>query len=136
MTETLQLEVASEESIEMQPEPRLLIEWSSRWSEFWDSIGPALRRSEARLAGEAPFGLIPLRIMAPSYVLEAFLILAAILGPAKIAQLQPRVVPKPAAHEVIYYSGDELPRTEDLGGAEAGASGRGGGRASARRRTS
>ncbi len=30
-------------------------------------------------------------------------------------------------YEVIYYSGDELPRTEDLGGAQAGATGRAGG---------
>jgi hypothetical protein len=33
------------------------------------AIKPALARSKARLAGEAPFGLIPFRIMIPSYFL-------------------------------------------------------------------
>ncbi len=107
--------------------PRLLVNWSSPWSEFFSSIKPALRRSEARLAGEAPFGLIPLRIMVPSYFLEAFLILAAIFVQIKVAELRPYVAPRLSAHDVIYYTGDELPRTEDLGGAEAGTAGRAGG---------
>ena len=91
------------------------------------SIRPALARSERRLAGEAPFGLIPLRIMVPSYFLEAFLIFAAIAMQVKIAELRPFVAPRFSRHDVIYYSGDELPRTEDLGGAEAGTTGRAGG---------
>jgi TonB family protein len=107
--------------------PKFQVEWSSRWQEFVQSIKPALKRSEARLAGEAPFGLIPLRIMIPSYVIEAFVIFAAIAIQIKIAELGPKVSPRISAHEVIYYSGDELPRTEDLGGAPAGAQGRGGG---------
>lgn len=107
--------------------PRLLVEWSSPAREFLSSIKPALSRSERRLAGEAPFGLIPLRIMIPSYVLEAGLIFAAILVQIKIEELRPYVVPRLQSHEVIYYTGDELPRTEDLGGAEAGTSGRAGG---------
>ena len=133
MTETLQLENVAPEAQPVAPhaapheEPRLLIPWSSRWREFTGSLGPALRRSEARLAGEAPFGLVPLRIIIPSYVLEALLIFVLIAAPAKIAELRPHVVPKPSPHEVIYYSGAELPRTEDLGGAEAGTSGRAGG---------
>ena len=85
------------------------------------------RRSEARLAGEAPFGLIPFRIMIPSYVLEAFLIFAVIVVQVKIEELRPYVAPRFSSHDVIYYSGDELPRTEDLGGAEAGTAGRAGG---------
>ncbi len=40
--------------------PKLLVEWSPPWREFVSSIRPALARSERRLAGEAPFGLIPL----------------------------------------------------------------------------
>jgi len=107
--------------------PRLLVEWSSRWPDFLSSIKPALARSEARLAGEAPFGLIPLRIMLPSYFVEAFLILAAIFLTYKIAELRPYVSPRLSPHDVIYYTGDELPRTEDLGGAEAGTAGRAGG---------
>jgi hypothetical protein len=97
--------------------PKLLVEWSSPWREFVGSIRPALARSERRLAGEAPFGLIPLRIMVPSYFLEAFLIFAAIAIQMKIAELRPFVAPRFSSHDVIYYSGDELPRTQDLGGA-------------------
>lgn len=124
MSETLQLE---EEVVAVHDVPRLTVDWSSPWSEFASSIKPALKRSEARLAGEAPFGLIPLRIMLPSYVVEGILILVAVFGYAKLEELRPYVAPLPSAHDVIYYSGDELPRTEDLGGAQAGASGRAGG---------
>lgn len=113
--------------------PKLQVEWSSRWRDFVTSVKPALSRSEARLAGEAPFGLIPLRIMVPSYVLEAFIILAAIAVQVKIEQLRPQVVPRISSHDVIYYSGDELPRTEDLGGADAGKTGRAGGDESSHR---
>ncbi len=123
MSETLQLE----ETVELHDAPKLLVEWSSPWREFLGSIGPAFARSERRLAGEAPFGLIPLRIMVPSYLLEAFLIFAAIAIQVKIAELRPFVAPRFSRHDVIYYSGDELPRTEDLGGAEAGTTGRAGG---------
>jgi hypothetical protein len=124
---TLQLEEPVRQKDDLQDAPKLLVEWSSPWREFTDSIRPALARSERRLAGEAPFGLIPLRIMVPSYLLEAFLIFAAIVVQVKVAELRPFVVPRLSSHDVIYYSGDELPRTEDLGGAQAGATGRAGG---------
>ena len=124
MNSTLQLE---ERALQKHDSPRLLVEWSSPGREFLSSIRPALARSESRLAGEAPFGLIPLRIMIPSYVLEAFVIFVVIFAQIKIEELRPYVVPKLQSHEVIYYTGDELPRTEDLGGAEAGTSGRTGG---------
>ena len=127
MIETLQLDEGIERS-ERVDAPKLLVEWSSRRREFFESISPALAHSEARLAGEAPFGLIPLRIMVPSYVVEAVLILAAIVIPAKIAELRPYVAPRISPHDVIYYSGDELPRTQDLGGSEAGALGIAGGK--------
>jgi hypothetical protein len=107
--------------------PKLLVDWSSRWDEFVTSIKPALARSQRRLAGEAPFGLIPFRIMAPSYVIEAFLIMAAIFIKVKVEELRPYVAPRITSHDVIYYTGDELPRTEDLGGAQAGKSGQAGG---------
>ncbi|HKU26524.1 MAG TPA: energy transducer TonB [Candidatus Sulfotelmatobacter sp.] len=113
---------------EPRPEaPKLQVEWSSRWQNFVTSIKPAFSRSQARLAGEAPFGLIPLRIMLPSYVVEAIVIAAAIAIPIKIEQLRPRVVPRLTSHDVIYYSGDELPRTQDLGGSESGRAGFAGG---------
>ena len=113
--------------VERHDVPKLLVEWSPRWQEFKSCVGPALSRSEARLAGEAPFGLVPFRVMLPSYVLEALLIFFAIAIPTKIAQMRPYAVPRISSHDVIYYSGDELPRTEDLGGAEAGTAGRAGG---------
>lgn len=123
MNPTLQLE----EPVAQHDEPKLLVEWSSPWSEFVGAIRPALARSERRLAGEAPFGLIPLRIMVPSYLVEALLIFAAIAIQVKIAELRPFVAPRFSRHDVIYYSGDELPRTEDLGGAETGTTGNAGG---------
>jgi TonB family protein len=126
LSQTLQLEEVK--GTELHPEPpRLLVEWTPRWHEFVTSIGPALGRSEARLAGEAPFGLLPYRIVVPAYVLEAFLILAAIIVPVKLAQMRPYVAPRLSSHDVIYYSGDELPRVEDLGGSDAGRAGRAGG---------
>jgi TonB family protein len=129
--DTLELEVRV---VKRHDAPKLLVDWSSPWQEFVTSVRPALVRSERRLAGEAPFGLIPLRIVIPSYVIEALLICAAIFVPAKIAQLQPFVAPRFSSHDVIYYSGAELPRTEDLGGAQAGTTGRAGG-GEARHRT-
>ncbi len=124
MIETLEFE---ETAVERYDAPKLQVEWSSPWREFVTSIRPALVRSERRLAGEAPFGLVPLRVMVPSYVLEAFLIFAVIVVQMKIAQLQPVVAPRFSSHDVIYYSGDELPRTADLGGSQAGNAGRAGG---------
>jgi TonB family protein len=121
---TLELE---ESVVEGYDPPKLLVDWPSPWHEFVTSLRPALLRSERRLAGEAPFGLIPLRIMIPSYVVEAFLILAAIFVQVKIAELRPFVAPRFSSRDAIYYSGNELPRTEDLGGAQAGTSGRAGG---------
>lgn len=123
MTETLQLE----EAIQLHDAPRLLIEWSSPWREFPSSIRPALARSSARLAGETPYGLVPYRFMLTALAVEAFLLFVAIVLPMKIAQMRPYVAPKLASHEVIYYSGDELPRTDDLGGSQSGATGRAGG---------
>jgi hypothetical protein len=120
---TLQLE----EVIQHAEAPRLLVEWSSPWDEFVTSIRPALSRSTARLAGEAPFGLIPYRIMLAACALELFLIFCAVIVPTKLAQLHPYIAPRLATHDIIYYSGDELPRTEDLGGTHAGPEGRAGG---------
>ena len=123
MTETLQLEP----ELQVHDVPKLLVEWSSPWQEFVTSVRPALARSDARLAGEAPYGMFPYRGMVPSLALEAFLIFAAIAIKVKIDQMRPYVAPRLSSHDVVYYSGDELPRTEDLGGAQSGATGRAGG---------
>lgn len=127
LTQTLQLEVKVEVRGQRHDAPNLLVEWSSPWDEFVTSIRPALARSPSRLAGEAPYGIFPYRGMVLSLLLEAFLIFAAIVVRVKIQELRPHVAPRFSHEDVIYYSGDELPRTEDLGGSEAGASGRAGG---------
>jgi TonB family protein len=116
-----------EEMIQVRPGPKLLVEWTPRWENFVTSLRPALARSEARLAGEAPFGLLPRWFVFSTYALEAFLLFVAIVVPGKLAQMRPYVAPRLSTHDVIYYSGDELPRTEDLAGAEAGRTGRSGG---------
>ncbi len=125
MSQTLQLEELQTD--QAPAAPALLVDWTPRWQSFVTSIRPALARSERRLAGEAPFGLIPLRIMVPSYVLEALGIFLFLIVQVKIAELRPYVASHPSSHDVIYYSGEELPRTQDLGGAEAGTTGSAGG---------
>ena len=132
MTETLQLEEA--QVIQLHDAPKLLVEWSPRWQEFVTSIPPAFSRSGARLAGEAPHGVFPYKGMLASWLLQGFLLFVLIVIPREVNKLRPYAVPKLQPYEVIYYSGDELPRTEDLGGAQAGATGSAGGR-EARHRT-
>lgn len=129
MTDTLQLDDTIKlKVIGLHGGPKLLVEWSSPWEEFVTSIRPALARSPARLAGEAPCGIFPYRGMLTSWVVESLLLVAAIFLPARLARMRPYVPPQLPAYDVLYYSGDELPRTEDLGGAKAGGSGRAGGR--------
>jgi hypothetical protein len=107
--------------------PRLLIEWSSPWQEFVGAIGPALGRSPKRLAGEAPVGMFPARGMVAAWVAEIALLVAAVILPGKLASVQPYTpLPKPK-YDVIYFSGEELPQTNDVGGAQHGKSGRAGG---------
>ncbi|HZQ25479.1 MAG TPA: hypothetical protein VFA89_22010 [Terriglobales bacterium] len=107
--------------------PKLLVEWSSRWEEFVSSIRPALAHSDKRLAGEARTDLFPLRGMVTSWIVEIALLIAVVVLPAKLASMRPYTPPTPPKYDVIYFSGDELPRMEDNGGAESGRTGRGGG---------
>ncbi len=125
MTDTLQLEEIA--IAQLHDEPKLLVEWSPRWQEFVTSIGPAFARSRPRLAGEAPDTLMPYRGMLKSFLMQFLLLFAAIVMPHEINRLRPYAAPKVRPYEVIYYSGDELPRTQDLGGAQSGATGRAGG---------
>lgn len=112
----------------MNDAPRLLVEWSSRREEFLSAIRPALGRSPQRLAGEAQTGLFPFWGILISWGFELALLVAIIVIPAKLAIMQPyEPAPKPK-YDIIYYSGNELPKTEDVGGAQAGHSGRAGGR--------
>jgi hypothetical protein len=125
LTETLQLEEIA--IIQLHDAPKLLVEWSPRWESFVTSIGPAFARSGARLAGEAPDTLMPYRGMLKSFSLQLFVLFVLIVLPHQIDKLRPYAAAKVHPFEVIYYSGDELPRTEDLGGAQSGATGRAGG---------
>lgn len=111
----------------MNDAPKLLVEWSSPWQEFLSAVGPALRKSPKRLAGEARTGLLPYRGMLVSWVLEAALLVGIIILPAKLSTLRTVTPPPLPKYDIIYYSGDELPRTEDNGGAKAGHSGLAGG---------
>jgi hypothetical protein len=108
--------------------PNFLVEWPSRWDEFLTAIGPALGKSPERLAGEAQVGLFPWWGILLSWAFELLLLIAVIVVPAKLASMQPYEPPPKPKYDIIYYSSNELPRTEDVGGAEAGRSGRSGGR--------
>jgi hypothetical protein len=112
----------------MSDVPKFLVEWSSPWEEFRTAIGPALGKSPRKLAGEAHTGLLPYRGILISWLVEALVLIVAIVLPDKIASLSPYQPPQQAKYDVIYYSGDELPRTEDAGGAQTGHSGRAGGK--------
>ena len=85
-------------------------------------------KSPKRLAGEAQVGLFPWWGILLSWALELLLLVAVIVVPAKLASMQPYEVPPKPKYDIIYYSSNELPRTEDVGGAQAGRSGRSGGR--------
>lgn len=108
--------------------PKLLVEWSSPWEDFKTSIRPAFARSGPRLAGEAPNGLQPFRGLLTAWMLEALVVFILIVIPHEIYRLRPYAAPRIRPEQVVYYSGDELPRTEDVGGAQSGTHGRSGGR--------
>lgn len=112
----------------MNDELKLLVEWSSPWREFVTSIRPALGKSPQRLAGEARSGLFPYNGMLLGWAVEAALLIAVIVLPARLAFMHPYQPPPMPKYDVIYYSGDELPQTEDLGGAKAGRAGQAGGK--------
>jgi len=106
--------------------PQLLIEWSSPWQEFVSAIGPALRRSPPRLPAETRAGLFPFRGLLISLLLEFVAVAAAIVQPANSVQLATVSVSE-RSHDVIYFSADELPRTEDVAGSQSGQRGKSGG---------
>ncbi|HXX27556.1 MAG TPA: energy transducer TonB [Terriglobales bacterium] len=117
----------------MNRAPKLLVEWSSPWSEFVTSIRPALMKSPPRLAGEARTGGLPYRRMAVTWTVEAFLLVLLIIVPFRTTTLNPYQLRVTSKYDVIYYSGDELPQTEDRGGAEKGKAGTAGGKTAAHR---
>ena len=109
-------------------ELKLLVEWSSPWEEFRGAIRPALARSGPALAGEARSGLFPYRGMLASWAGEIVLFLFFLLVSRGMDTMRTYHPPPFQKSDVIYFSGDELPRTGDLGGASSGRSGRAGGR--------
>ncbi len=111
----------------MNDELKLLVEWSSPWEEFVTAIRPALGRSAAPLAAETHSGLFPYRGGLAALVVEAVLVTALILLPSKLRTMHAFQPAPPPQYDVIYFSGDELPKTEDAGGARSGRSGRSGG---------
>jgi hypothetical protein len=117
-----------ESALQWPEPPRLLVEWSSPWEEFKSAWRPALTRSPKRLAGEAPVGMFPYRGMLACWLLECLLLIAVIVLPERFVSLELPLPPSHPQRDVIYYSGNELPQTQDRGGAQAGKSGRAGGR--------
>ena len=112
----------------MSDELKLLVEWSSPWQEFRTAIRPALMRSPRALLGEARTGLFPFRGMVSSWLVEILAFGLFILISKGLEEMRPYQPPAPAKYDVIYFSGEELPKTADAGGARAGRSGRAGGR--------
>ncbi len=112
----------------MNDELKLLIEWPSPWQDFVSSIRPALGKSGRPLAGEARTGLFPHQGMLTAWIIETVLLLAIIVLPTRLAFLTPYQPPSIPKYDVIYFSGDELPQTEDLGGAKVGRTGGSGGK--------
>jgi len=107
--------------------PRLLIEWSSPWQEFKSALGPALKRSGKPLSGEARTGLFPYRGLLASWICEVLALWLAIVLPSRLESLRPYSPPPLPKYDVLYYYGNELPQTQDNGGAQAGRSGLAGG---------
>jgi hypothetical protein len=107
---------------------KLLIEWSSPWDEFRSALHPALTHSPRPLAGEAPVGIFPYRGMLATWGAEILLFALVVYLSGSFDTIRVAQTPAPAKYDVIYFSGEELPRTRDVGGAQSGHSGRSGGR--------
>ncbi len=110
-----------------EKELQLLVPWSSPWEEFRSAIGPALAQSPRPLAGEARSGLFPIRNLVLVCVAEFLILTVLSIFPAKLAQMRAKMPTAPAKYDVLYFSADELPRTEDNGGSSSGQMGRAGG---------
>jgi hypothetical protein len=113
--------------LRMVPTPQLLVEWSSPWQEFLSAIQPALRRSPPVLLMEARAGLFPWRGLTATVLIE-LMVLGIIAASPSSTQLV-TIPMELTAREVIYFSADELPQTQDSGGSHEGARGKNGGRA-------
>lgn len=107
--------------------PKFLVEWTSPWEEFRSALGPAMVRSPRRLAGEAPVGIFPYRGMLATWAGEILVLALLIYVMGGFDTMRVAKPPAPAKYDVIYFSGNELPKTADVGGAQSGKTGRSGG---------
>ncbi len=112
----------------VERELKLLVKWSPRWHDFVTSIGPAFSRSERPLAGEISTSIFPVRNLFLTWSAEILFVLAVVFLPTKLGLIHPYVAPPHPKWDVVYYSGKELPQTEDSGGAPTGHKGKSGGR--------
>jgi len=106
----------------MKDSPQLLIQWSSPWHDFISALGPALRPSPPQLHMEAHAGLFPVRGMLCAFLLEAAALATVIAFPPGVLRSD-TVQPSSQTNDVIYFSANELPRTQDLAGGSAGQQG-------------
>lgn len=108
--------------------PNFLIRWEPRWKSFTTALSPAMQRSPRHLQGECRAGLFPMSGMVVAWVMEFALLLVIITLPSTLQFMQTFTPPVHPKYQVIYFSGDYLPQTTDTGGAQAGHSGKSGGR--------
>lgn len=118
----------------MKSGPNLLVQWEPRWHAFVTSIRPALSRSRAPLALECDVGMKPSRgslasaLMHFSVVLFFTLVFVHALRSPAYEHVDPYSSFNATDYQIIYYRGQELPQMQDAGGAQAGVSGKSGGR--------
>ena len=110
----------------MNQDLKLLLEWSSPWQEFRASLGPALRPSPPKLRMEAQAGLFPGREMLLVLLLEVAALATVMARPVGISERDTAQL-TPQTHDILYFTADELPRTDDFAGGRAGRHGASGG---------
>ncbi len=114
--------------------PNLLVQWEPRWHSFVASIKPAMSRSRSPLALECDVGMKPSRGTLASWLMHFSLLLffplavTNILGNRRYEPVDPYTSFNAADYHIVYYRGQQLPTMHDAGGAQAGASGKSGGR--------
>src|SRR5512138_2775394 len=103
---------------------RLTVNWERRWPAFVSSVRPALTRTDKPLDAECPAGLFSRHGIGLSLAGHVGVIVILALLSARVLRGPDLGLQQAAKHyDVIYYSGDLLPQTEDAGGAEAGREG-------------
>lgn len=118
----------------MMQGPSFLVEWEPRWQGFKSSIKPALSRSGPPLLAECNEGMKPGRSTVASFLVHGAAVLFVVAVFTHALRLPAYVHVDPYEnfdakdYHVIYYRGQNLPEMTDAGGAQAGLSGKSGGR--------